>query len=358
MKRGVAVGAAALGLVLATAWWLASAPPMDSTSENPVTRGSSGEQVVGSTRGVEGFARDAARPRAVPAAPRAAARVLPPTLFGEMVKARQLKPLYDRLNDTPEGRTAEGRLVLYEILKQCATITDRRWRGRPAIPKREELLAQLSPADPLRDKRLAAFDDFTANRCEGFEGLSMTQADLSKILQESAAGGDPRARALVVEQDLWQARRRSDNQATLTDTQIDSLKQAVATHDPEAIRVAGRVLSTTWSDYALRIGPDQLAVEPRPFMNAWLVLSCEYGAACGADTPRMLQSCALQGHCDATNFPDYLYQYGSTPHDSALVMQYRAIIRQALESGDWSQLHVVRGLPNPASRAWFVPGPR
>ena len=358
MKRGsIAVALSCLGLVFAAAWWLASSPPMETTSENPAAPVSPGEQQVAPTRRVEGFPPEAARPRAA-SAPARPARVLPPTLFGEMVKARQLKPLYDRLKDSPEGQTAEGRLVLYEILNQCATITDRRWRGRTAIPKRDDLAAQLPPNDPLREKRLAAFDDFTANRCEGFEGVSLTQADLSKILQESAAGGDPRAQALLVERELWQSRRRSDAQATLSDAQLATIKQAVATHDPEAIRVAGRVLSTTWSDYALRIGPDQLAVEPRAFMNAWLVLSCEYGAACGADTPRMLQACALQGHCDATNFPDYLYQYGSTPHDSALVMQYRGILRQALDSGDWSQLHVVRGLPNASSRAWFVPGPR
>ena len=78
----------------------------------------------------------------------------------------------------------------------------------------------------------------------------------------------------------------------------------------------------------------------------------------GADTPRMLQACALQGHCDASNYPDYLMQYASTPHDSTLVWQYQALLRNAIETGDWSQLTVVRGLPPASNRAWFVAGPR
>ena len=31
----------------------------------------------------------------------------------------------------------------------------------------------------------------------------------------------------------------------------------------------------------------------------------------------------MQGHCDAMNFPDYVYYYGRTPHDSQLLQQYR-----------------------------------
>ncbi|HET7731828.1 MAG TPA: hypothetical protein VFK48_17540, partial [Usitatibacter sp.] len=97
---------------------------------------------------------------------------------------------------------------------------------------------------------------------------------------------------------------------------------------------------------------------PKPFMNAWLVLACEYGAPCGADTPRMLQACALQGHCNADSYPDYLFHYASTPHDTMLVAQYRGLIRPAIETGDWSQFNVVRGLPTPGNRVSFFPGPR
>jgi hypothetical protein len=178
--------------------------------------------------------------------------------------------------------------------------------------------------------------------------------------------GDPRARALAMEQELWDARRAGgggwrgnrDGGVTLSDTQVETIKQLAATRDPEAIRVAGRMLANSWHDYALRVGPDQEPVEPRAFMNAWLVVACEYGAPCGADSPRLLQACAMQGHCDAMNFPDYLYYYGSSPHDSQLLVRYRALVRDALETGNWSQLSVVRGQPPANNRLTFVPGPR
>jgi hypothetical protein len=179
------------------------------------------------------------------------------------------------------------------------------------------------------------------------------------VLQASASAGDPRARALALEQDLWSQRRTQgrDNVA-LSDASIDTLKQIVSTRDPEAIRVAGRVLANTWADTALRIGGDQQPVESRAFMNAWLVLACEYGQPCGADTPRMQQACALQGYCDAQSFPDYLAYYSSSPHDSTLLMQYRGIIRNAIETGDWSQLRILRGEAPPGRGPMYIPGPR
>lgn len=282
------------------------------------------------------------------------------TLFNDYLQAKQYRALYDRLNGSPEGATAEGRLVLYEILRECATITEgRRYVWRRPTPKREELVGAIAVTDPNRERRIAAYDQFTANRCVGFEGVALTQAELDRMLQDAAAAGDPRAKAMAIEQELWQARRtQGRGAATISDAQIETLKQIVATRDPEAIRVAGRVLSNSWADYSLRLGPDQAPVEPRAFMNAWLVLACEYGQPCGPETPRMQQACALRGHCDAQNYIDHLYHYGSTPHDSQLLVQYRGLLRQAIESGDWSQLSVVRGLPQAPNRVTFVPGPR
>lgn len=285
------------------------------------------------------------------------------TLFGEYLAAPRYLSLYERLKGTPEGESPQGRLVMYEILRECATVNggvpwpfgNRRWNQ----PKRDEFVAGIAATDPTRERRIAAYDRFNADRCAGLSGVMLSQDDLFKLLRDSAAAGEPAAQALGIEQDLWAARRASGTRtASPSDAQIEALKQAAASRDPEAIRVTGRVLANGWSDYSLRVGPDELPVEPRPFVNAWLVLACEYGAPCGADTPRMLQACAFQGHCDAQSFPEYLAYYASTPHDSTLLMQYRSIIRTAIETGDWSQIHVLRGQPQAGNRTTFVPGPR
>jgi hypothetical protein len=321
-------------------------------------------------------AATAMAPRAQPTAPAVAApstaaspardAVKPASkkpLFNEYLASRQYQTLYERLHDSPEGRTPQGRLVLYEILRECGTVTGGvPWPFNPRrgnTPKRDDFVAGLPPTDPQRERRIAAYDAFTTDRCQGFGNVTLSQDELLALLRDSAAGGEPAARALVIEQDLWAARRSSGTRtASPSDAQLEALKDAVSTRDPEAIRVAGRVLANGWSDFALRTGADDLPVEPRPFVNAWLVLACEYGAPCGADTPRMQQACALQGHCDAQSFPDYLAYYASTPYDSTLLMQYRGLVRTAIETGDWSQLHVVRGQAPTTNRPTFIPGPR
>ncbi len=346
--------------VLAAGAWFALRPP--ELTPPPVV---SAEAVASVPKGsappdkLSASAVLAIDPRPNPLRP---ARAMPvkATLFNEYLGAKQYRAIYDRLKGSPEGQTAEGKLVMYEVLKACANITEgKRYQWKPSQPKRDDFVQGIAATDPQRDRRIAAYDDFNANRCAGFEGVNITQADLDKMLADAAAAGDPRARAMSIELELSIARRtQGRDNATISDAQIDSLKGALASHDPEAIRVAGRVLSNSWNDYALRVGPDQTPVESRAFMNAWLVLACEYGAPCGSDTPRLQQACAFQGHCDAQNFPDYLYYYGSSPHDSQLLVQYRAIIQNAIETGDWSQIQVMRGLPPGTNRMTFVPGPR
>ena len=285
-------------------------------------------------------------------------RDIHPTLFGEFLRARDYRSLYERVANGPESRTSEGKLVLYEILKAC-TEAGRRPGRSVGLPPRDQFLTRIAASDPQRDQRIAAYDDFSRDRCAGLEGLTTTPAELAKLLQEAAAGGDPKAKAIALEQELLQARRDSkDGLITLSDTNVRMLQEAAASRDPEAIRAAGRVLSTGWNDYALRLGNDPAPVESRPFMNAWLILACEYGANCGADTPRMLAACALQGYCDAQSFPDYLFQYVSSPHDTQRLIQYRQILRNAIDTGNWSQVTVLRGPEAGSQRMMFVPGPR
>jgi hypothetical protein len=362
MKRawipGVLVAAAA---VLA---WLAWHPPAEDKVASAGRGGETRARVQGSAGGFATRTPSYSAPLAAASRERARA----PTLFGEYLKATNYRGLYDRLASSPEGETAEGRLVRYQLLRDCANVTDDksyRYRGwRPGPSTRDEFVAGIAMTDPNRDRRIAAYDAFNANRCGTLSEVTIAYADLKALLQGAAAAGDPRARAVDVEQQLWESRRESggswirDGGVTVSDAQFDTLKQAASSRDPEAIRVTGRVLSNSWSDYALRVGADQEPVDPRPFVNAWLVLACEYGAPCGADTPRMQQACAYEGRCDAQSFPDYLSYYQSSPYDSQLLARYRGIIRDAIESGNWSQIQLVRGQAPAVQRPTFLPGPR
>ena len=285
------------------------------------------------------------------------------SLWNEYLAARNYKAIHDRLVNGPEGQTPEGRSVLYDILRKCATVTERTTRApivRTAEQRRDQFLAALPDNDPQRDKRIAAFDEVATNRCAGLDGLTITQAALNNMLAQSAAGGDPKAQALSLEQSLWAARRaegrwRSD--VAPTDDQVQQLRGAIMSRDPEAMLIAGRVLSTSWHDFSLRIGDNQV-VEQRSFQQAWQLLACDYGYPCGDNNQRLLSACAYQGHCNAQTLPDYIYYYGASPYDSQLLSQYREILRTAIETNNWSMLNVVRGpVPAQARAINNPPGP-
>ena len=294
---------------------------------------------------------------------RAVAQPVRLSLNAEFLTTKRLKALYDRLKATPEGQTPEGQYLLYEMLRRCATVTEGNVQ-RPfarQLPNRDDFIAGIPASDPQRDKRIAAFDEMDTKRCAGFEGVTITQADLSKLLANAVAGGDAKARALAIEQDLWGQRRAGTpmNQVSPTDAQVEQLRQILATRDPGAMVVAGRILSNTWHDLTVRIGPEGQAAEPRALYNAWQTLACDYGYPCGADNTRVVSECALQGHCQAQSLQDHLFYYGGSPHDSQLVAQYQVILRNAVETGDWSQVNVARGERPAGSRSFFGgPGPR
>ena len=135
-------------------------------------------------------------------------------LWTEYLKSRKYKAIYDRLIHSPEGETAEGRYVLYDIMKNCAIITERTTRQpivRTTDQKRDQFLASLPETDPQRDKRIAAFDNVATNKCAGLEGLTITQSALGNMLAQAAAAGDPKAQALSLEQSLWAQRRADGN---------------------------------------------------------------------------------------------------------------------------------------------------
>ena len=287
----------------------------------------------------------------------------PLTLSGELAAARSYKALYDRLANNPEGQTAEGQYVLYRILRACANVTDRRGRLQvPRVPTEEQkqaFYAGLSDRDPNRAKRIAAFENIAEDRCVGLTGIVTTEAELAAKLSSAVAAGSPAARATQVEQEMWAERRGSQERGgpTLSDAQLDALRASLASKDPEAILAAGRVLSNSFRDITLRIGPEQLNAEGRALMNAWQLAACDYGYPCGDSNFRVLNACAYQGHCEAGNLPDFLSYYNASPHDSVMQEQYRQTIRRAIETGDWSALTFARGPTNPITTRFFSPPP-
>jgi hypothetical protein len=355
---------------LAGAWMLVRPPEFPESSPGTAARDaaspSTGSGTSPSKLGAAAVL--AIDPRANPLRSTTPAKAQRVTLQGEFLRAKNYKALYDRLKNGPEGQTPEGWYVMYEMLRRCANVTDRTGRVPPtpgAGQKREDFTATIPDADPVRDKRIAAFDDVSANRCAGMEGITIAQADLDKMLASAAAGGDAKAQALTLEQQLWAERRASASQGqfgrntsvTLTDAQVASVQAFAGSRDPEAMIIAGRILSIPWNNFSLGAGTDGATVEPRALSQAMQLLACDYGYPCDGSNPRVLSGCAFQGHCNATSLADYIYYYGASPNDSQLMSQYQDLLRNAIQTGNWSQLPVVRGTrPAPPPVSGFAPG--
>lgn len=271
----------------------------------------------------------------------------------EFANATQYKALYERLSSTPEGQTPEGQYYLYRILRACATVADRKgWapnrtqQAAQVEERRQQVAADLPEGDARRAQRLAAFEKINVDQCEGMGGLAVNEADLAQMLRSAVAGGDPKARAFQVEQEMWQERRSVGGGRTgpsLGETQLESLRAALGSKDPEAMVIAGRVLANNFRDVSVRIGPEQEAIENRAFMNAAMLLACEYGYPCGENNNRVLSACAYQGHCGVSSLADYMFYYGASPYDAQVLDRYRTLLRQAVDSGDWSSLTFQRG---------------
>lgn len=359
MKAKWILGIAVAGVAAALLWREASGPSPESAvaaalpTAADASRAAPGSGVVGARRGDSLVA---------PAGPAAIATPVRLTLAGELSVAKSYKAIYDRLVNSPEGQTAEGQYALYRILRACANVTDRRFRGpRPNaenLQHTRDFVATLPDTDPSKPRRLAALEQLGDDQCVGLSGIVTTEAELAKRLADASAAGSPGARVTQIEQEMWAERRGQGGRTapTLSDTQIDALRTALGSKDPDAMLTAGRVLSNSFRDVAVRVGPDQAPIEGRALVNAFAIMACDYGMPCGDNNLRVLNACAYQGHCAAGNLPDYLRYYVSSPNDTALMEQYRNVFRQAIETGNWSSVTFARG-PTPATlgNAFFSP---
>lgn len=273
-------------------------------------------------------------------------------LAREFQSARSYKALYERLKDSPEGRTPEGQYYLYQMLRACATVADRRSTFGPSRgispqmlqERRERVTAEFPEGSVVREQRLAALDQLGQDKCEGMGGITISEADLNGLLKGAALGGDPKARIVQAESEMW-AERRSANtnrpgfvRPTLNEGQVEAVRAAFTSRDPEAMALAGQLLNQQFRDLSLRLGTDAEPVDASVLRNAALLLACEYGYPCGANAPQVLSGCALQGRCGVATLPDYLYYFGASPYEAQTIDRYRAILRQVADTGDASAL--------------------
>jgi hypothetical protein len=212
--------------------------------------------------------------------------------------------------------------------------------------------ASLSPKDPQRDKRIAAFSAVSGDRCEGLEEVKTTEKEIHDLLAQAASGGDPKAAAHLVVKDIIARLKDAngkvsfENGATITDAEIETLKRSMESGDPEALTGAMRAFVMPIANLSLRVGPDERPIDAGAMYGAAQLVACDLGAACGPDSATLLRACAMQGRCEATTLREYLFYYAMPPDTSQQIAQYESYFTRAVKDHDWSAFTFFRG-PRP-----------
>lgn len=358
--------AALLASGLAYAVWHLVRPPV--VSEAPAVRAG---QAAGSTASNDASAGGSIAPAAPSAAPAVASRSVPPrpavvplksALAIEFENAKQLKAFYDRYAANPEAASPELKYFAASAIENCVG----RGRGTgPSDADRARFQSKLKENDPNNPLRVAAFER-VSQACEGFQSLNLTSADALKLFREAAAAGNPGAKVAVAAEDYREQTRmaRGLEERRMSEEQLATLRDSLATGDPFAIQRAGNLLNWQSTQLAERkIGPEGDPFNPRDFAPAWTLAACDRGANCGADAYRVLNGCAQQGACGYTSLETYLQYNELAPNVYANAQQYRSMILDAISQGRWDWLGIQQGagrtvvLPTPEARAPRTPAP-
>lgn len=284
-------------------------------------------------------------------------------LMLEYDSAKSAKPLHDRLSQAA-NRTPEENYVLAAILANCARVGDR-LPPRSRIfgeDSRKQFESSVSAKDPNRAKRLAAFDRVASDRCKGFESVVTTPAMIRELLEKAAASGEAKARARLVEMDIWAPLLQPDGSIVRTretvlrvsEAQLAAMREAAQSNDPYALMAVGRVLASTMGDVVIRVGPEERPIDPHAFHDAWALAACDAGHDCGPNHGALLQACMGNGYCDARDLREHLFFYGNSPQQSQLIAEYQQQITRAIRSGDWGYFAFTRASPTPGSFYMFT----
>lgn len=277
------------------------------------------------------------------------------------LEGREWAGLYRRLKDAPA--TPETQYLQAEILASCAKREAA--AGKAAVKadtreqRRSEFLASLSPNDPQLEKRKVAWEKLNVDRCGELAQMDYVADDVNKLVEAASAGGDPRAKAWQLTNQIEEERKaKADGnprpmQNVLTDAQFATIRALLASQDPLVVEEFRNILSSSIDGGSIRIGPNQLIIDNLAMHHALALVACDFAAPCDENSRTILAACATQGRCDAGNLYDHTLYYGVSPHGAQLVEQYRQWLGQMIGARDLSQLNLVRGPGTPGSGYFF-----
>jgi hypothetical protein len=254
--------------------------------------------------------------------------------------ARDLKAYADGLMSRRGSLTSDENYYLAKALEECqfATTMNEDLAAYSA-KQRREFISRLGE-DPKKASRIAAYDAVdSSQRCLRFQNAKIAAKDIEDLYRAAAMQGGAAAqgRMLVAElnKNLSSSRAVQETPSTPIDdfSRITSLLES---KDPEAIMIVGQFLAQSALTNQLHIGPTGEAPEPAAFLGAFSLVACDFGPDCEQLKPELQLACAHGGYCDAQTFEDLYQNFMASPWVFVNAMRYRGIIRNAIQTQNWS----------------------
>jgi hypothetical protein len=114
------------------------------------------------------------------------------------------------------------------------------------------------------------------------------------------------------------------------------ITRLLESRDPEAILIVGQFLAQSALTNQLHIGPTGESPEPAAFLGAFSLVACDFGPDCAQLKPELQLACAHGAYCDAQTFEELYQNFMASPWVYVNAMRYRGIIRNAIQTQDWS----------------------
>jgi hypothetical protein len=310
----------------------------------------------------------------VSSAPRAQLVAPKTTMSADMQLFRDKKDwplIYQRAKNGPQ--TGEALYLQAELLDNCAKRPpdDAKKVEYTREIKREKFIQTLSGKEEQKAVRIAAYDTLNVDACGELRSIEYSKDEVTRLSKAAAEAGDPRARAWRLQVDIAKAssddynarnnikaetgdkaQQRMDGYL-ISDQQWAAARELLAKGDPAVLADLRSLLSSTLSEASIRIGPDKDPIENRAFHSAWTLVGCDMGNNCGASNPQLLSDCAYRNRCGSTSLQDQTYFFEVSPHEAQLVERYRQTILEAIRTGDFTNLDLVRGPQTSGSTFMF-----
>jgi len=259
----------------------------------------------------------------------------------EYRSARDLKAYADALMARRGSLSADENYYLAKALEECQFATTiNEDLAAYSQKQRREFMSRLPAEDPRNAQRISAYDSVdSSQRCLKFQNAKIAVKDIEDLYQAAAMQGDARAqgRMLVAELNKNLSSSRAVQEAPTTPLDdFSRITRLLESKDPEAILIVGQFLAQSALTNQLHIGPTGESPEPAAFLGAFSLVACDFGPDCVQLKPELQLACAHGAYCDAQTFEELYQNFMASPWVYVNAMRYRGIIRNAIQTQDWS----------------------